>query len=95
MKVQVRRLPLHQNAKVFAVLYAVGSLVFVVPFGGASIFNAPVSMREYATFNMLALPFVYLLFGYVSAILLCWLYNVLAKLIGGFEFETESKQNAA
>ena len=32
MKIQINRFPVHQNAKVFAVMMAIVSFVFVIPF---------------------------------------------------------------
>jgi heme A synthase len=90
MKQQVARLSPHQNGKVFAVLAAVGSLVFLVPFFLFFIASAPQDARP-PMLALLAMPFFYLIFGYVMVAVSCFVYNLMFKYIGGFEFEsTES-----
>jgi hypothetical protein len=93
MKQQVARLSPHQNGKVFAVLMALGSLVFLVPFSAVFWFapadpNAP---RAWSFLPFLLLPVFYLIMGYISVAVGCWLYNVMFKYIGGIEFEAKSE----
>jgi len=90
MKQQVARLSPHQNGKVFAVLMAVGSLVFLVPFSAILLLtsadpNAP------PAWLFLLFPVLYLVMGYVSVAVGCWLYNIMFKYIGGIEFEAKSE----
>ena len=86
MKQQISRLSPHQNGKVFAVLMTVTSLIFLVPmFLIASAFmpegkGMPVLM-------MVLLPAIYLVVGYLGTALACAIYNLVAKVIGGIEFE--------
>ena len=97
MKIQISRLSPHQNAKVFAVLMAIASLLFVVPMFFAFQFmpmgvdarGNPVEPPS-ALFALL-FPFMYLVMGYVMVIAGCWLYNVMFKLLGGFEYEIREK----
>ena len=94
MKVSISRFSPHQNAKVFSVLMAVGSLVFAVPMfialsmipGGHDAHGNPVSAPP--AYIVLIFPMVYLVFGYVSILVGCWLYNLLYRVVGGFEYET-------
>lgn len=86
MKHQIARFSPHQNAKVFAVLMAVGSLVFLVPFMLLTIGMAPQGAAPPWAF-VIALPLIYLVFGYLSVALACWIYNVMYPHIGGIEFE--------
>lgn len=88
MKQQIARFSPHQNGKVFAILMAVGSLVFVIPFTLIAMASAPPEARPPALF-MLAMPVLYLVMGYISVAVGCWVYNVLFKHIGGIEYETE------
>ncbi|WP_284620803.1 hypothetical protein [Aquabacterium humicola] len=87
MKKQVARLSPHQNGKVFAILMTVGSLVFVLPFMLFGIAAAPKGSGP--PFLMVVIfPIFYLVFGYLSVAVGCWLYNTLFKYIGGIEYES-------
>lgn len=89
MKTRVQRFSPHQNAKVFAVLMAVSSLVFVVPFTLLASAFAPKG-SGFPAFIVLLFPVIYLVFGYISVAIGCWVYNLLAKFTGGIEFEAQS-----
>lgn len=86
MKQQIARFSPHQNGKVMAILMAVGSLVFVIPFMLIAMASAPAEARPPALF-MLAMPILYLVMGYISVAVGCWVYNLLFKYIGGIEYE--------
>jgi drug/metabolite transporter (DMT)-like permease len=90
MKQQVARLSPHQNGKVFAVLMALGSLVFLVPFSAVFWF-APADPNAPPAWLFLLFPVIYLIMGYISVAVGCWLYNVMFKYIGGIEFEAKSE----
>ena len=83
---QVRRFAPHQNAKVFAVLMTLGSLVFVVPFMLFAMATAP-DGQQMPWIMLVAMPLMYLVFGYLSVAVGCWLYNTLYPYIGGVEVE--------
>lgn len=86
MKQQIARFSPHQNGKIFAILMAIGSLVFVVPFTPLAFASAPPDARPPLLF-MLGMPVLYLVMGYISVVIGCALYNLLFKHIGGIEFE--------
>jgi hypothetical protein len=86
MKKQIERLSPHQNAKVFAILMAIGSLVFVVPFMLIASLAGPKDAGPPFFFFAL-FPVVYLIFGYLSVAAGCAIYNFMFKHIGGIEFE--------
>jgi hypothetical protein len=94
VKIQIARLSPHQNAKVFAVLMAIGSLVFVVPMFVAFQFIPPGvdaqgnPVNPPSTAFVLLFPFIYLVLGYLMVAAGCWLYNVMVRFLGGFEYET-------
>ena len=90
MKQQVARLSPHQNGKVFAVLMALGSLVFLVPFS-AIFWFAPADQNAPPAWLFLLFPIIYLIMGYISVSIGCWLYNTMFKYIGGIEFEAKSE----
>lgn len=94
MKQQIARFSPHQNAKVLAVLMTVGSLVFLVPM---MLFMSMASPREAQPpfLFFVAMPLLYLVFGYISVAIGCLIYNQLVKYTGGFEFETDETRERA
>lgn len=92
MKQQVARLSPHQNGKVFAVLMAVSSLLFLVPLFLIFAASAPDEERP-PLLMLLLLPVLYLVLGYIMVVIGCAIYNFMFKYIGGIEFE--SKGDAA
>ncbi len=93
MKQQVAKFSPHQNGKVFAVLMAVSSLVFIVPFGLFAMVSAPDGARA-PMFMFFFMPFIYLVFGYISVAIGCAVYNYMFKYIGGIEFESQASSDA-
>jgi ABC-type multidrug transport system fused ATPase/permease subunit len=96
MKKQIRRLSPHQNGKVFGILMAVASLVFVVPMFLIMLFVAPAVDQHgnpviFPKFLIIVFPILYLVFGYVATAIGSAIYNFLYNYIGGFEFEVEDK----
>ena len=85
MKQQVTRLSPHQNGKVFGVLMAITSLVFVIPF---FLFTLTLGGGGFQ-WMMLLMPLIYLFLGYISVALGCLFYNLMFKIIGGIEYESE------
>ena len=91
MKTRIQKFSPHQNAKVFAVLMAVTSLIFMLPF--ALYVNAVVPFKEtFSIASLILVPLVYLIFGYIAVAIACLVYNLLAKFTGGIEFETLSAE---
>lgn len=86
MKQRVARLSPRQNGKVFAVLMAFSSLVFLVPFGLFCPFAAPSGQRGEAAM-FLFMPFACLIVGYLSVAVGCAVYNFMFRYVGGIEFE--------
>jgi len=96
MKKQITRLSPHQNGKVFGVLMAVSSLIFLLPVVLMMSLSAPHLDQqgnpvEFPTFMFVLMPLFYLLFGYLSVAIGCILYNFLVKYIGGIEFVLEDQ----
>jgi hypothetical protein len=88
MKQQIARFSPHQNAKVVAILSAVASTIFLVPFMLLAMFAVPPGQRgEFPPIMLVVFPVVYLIFGYLFTVIGCALYNLLFRLIGGFEYE--------
>jgi hypothetical protein len=86
MSQQVARLSPHQNGKVFAVLMAVTSLIFILPF---FVFFGLIGMGggRPPVLTMLIMPVIYLVLGYVTVAIGCAIYNFMYRYIGGIEFE--------
>lgn len=83
---QIERFSPHQNAKVIAILMALGSLVFMLPLLlFASAFAPRGSGMPMST--LLIFPVVYLVLGYLGVAASCWIYNAMFKYVGGIEYE--------
>lgn len=98
MKNQIARFSPHQNGKVFAVLMALSSLLFVVPMAIAFAFipagfdanGNPLPQPPVAMF--LLFPILYLIMGYIMVAVGCVFYNFMFKYIGGIEYESKSPE---
>ena len=84
MKTQIKRLSPHQNGKVFGVICALGSLVFIIPvtlFMGAMGGMGSQGMGM-PTGMMLLFPLGYLVMGYLSVALGCMISQT--RSVGGW-----------
>lgn len=96
MKVQISRLSPHQNGKVFGVLMALSSLLFVIPMvivfslvpAGVDAHGNQIPKPSAALF--LLFPVMYLVMGYAMVAIGCKFYNFMFKYIGGIEFESNA-----
>ena len=96
MKTQIARLSPHQNGKVFAILMALSSFMFVVPMAlvfslipaGTDAHGNPVAQPS--VFMLLLFPVLYLVMGYVMIALGSVIYNFMFKYVGGIEYESTS-----
>ena len=85
MKKQITSLSPHQSAKVIGILYAVCALPFAL-FGAFGLLFASGNAPTFPFGFMIFAPFIYGVFGYVFFALFCWVYNHVAKRVGGVEF---------
>ena len=90
MKIEIRYLSPHQNAKVLAIIMTLGSLVFMLPFMAFSIAMMP-SGAPFPWAMLLVMPVAYLVFGYLMTLLACVTYNLMVRFTGGFEFTTDDR----
>ena len=88
MKQQVARLSPHQNGKVFAVLTAITSLIFFVPFFFLMSAFGPAQARP-PMFMLVVMPLAYLVITYVMTAVGCAIYNVVYQVVGGIEYESK------
>lgn len=87
MKHRISHLSPHQNAKIIALHMAIMSLIITVPI---ALITAIFGRAQGASFWLtIGMPLAYLVFGYVMSVVGCWLYNRLANLVGGIEFESQ------
>jgi hypothetical protein len=87
MKQQVSRLSPHQNGKVLGVLWAIVSLIILVPFFlVASAFGG--AERGFPLWAIFIAPVFYLILTYIVTAIACLLYNVITPMTGGIEYDT-------
>ena len=94
MNKQIKRFSPHQNGKVFAILMAVSSLFLLLPMIAIMSVMPPQFDQngnpvEFPMYILMIMPFMYLIFGYISVVIGCAIYNLVAKYVGGIEFEFE------
>jgi hypothetical protein len=73
-----------QAGKVFAVLYFIFGLVFAIPF---AFFGSFAGNGGFGVGFAIALPIIYAIGGLIVVPLCCLVYNFVAKLVGGLEFD--------
>ena len=87
---QIKRLSPHQNGKVFGILTALASLVFVIPMTlMVSLMPMPHGPGGPGVLFFLLAPFMYLVMGYIMTAVGCLIYNFAFPYIGGIEFESQ------
>lgn len=85
MKKQIVQVSILQSAKVMAALY----FVISIPMALLMMIPAMLSPAPGVSVGMLILmPVFYTLFGFLFSLFGAWIYNLVAKRIGGFEFQT-------
>jgi Transmembrane domain of unknown function (DUF3566) len=91
MQKQIVRISPFQTAKVVACLYFVITIPFIILFGIVSMF-APGPPRFGIIFAILA-PFIYACVGCVFCIIGAWIYNMVAKVVGGIEYTSDETRD--
>jgi predicted Co/Zn/Cd cation transporter (cation efflux family) len=86
MKKRIEQVSLVQNAKVVAVLYLLLSLPVLVILWVAAAFTGHGLVSGVA---LVVFPLIYALSGFVFTLIGAWIYNVVASMVGGFEFTTK------
>jgi hypothetical protein len=82
MKKQITSVSLVQTAKVAAAIYFVLACVGAVFFALASLFSGKFG----GFFLAILAPFIYAAVGFVFVFIGAWVYNLVAKRVGGIEF---------
>lgn len=92
MKKQITNISPVQTAKVMAILYFAISLPLVLLMGLMSLF-AP-GPRPPMIGVLAVMPFLYLFFGFIFTVVGAWVYNIVAKWVGGIEFTTSQNEDS-
>ena len=99
MKKQITRLSPHQNAKVSAILFAITTLPFML-LGLLMLKFMPVpptpeaGAPHFPALFFIMAPVLYAVMGYLMTLITCFIYNLIVKLTGGFEFEVREIPDA-
>ena len=89
MRYRISRIAVHQTALVLAVFYGVIALV-AMPF---IYLGSRAGVTPFPGYLAVVIPPVYALFGYIFGALACWIYNVVARWVGGVELVMEPHGN--
>jgi len=90
MKKQIINVSPFQTAKVFAVLYFLMSLPLIGLM--AIMFSFSPGPKPGLGF-LIFLPFIYLIFGFIFTAIGAWIYNLVAKWVGGIEYTSITIEN--
>jgi hypothetical protein len=85
MKKQILNIAPLQTAKIMAALWFVISLPFLLLMG-LMMFTMPGEARAAFGGMMLFMPVFYAISGFLFTLIGAWIYNMLAKRIGGIEY---------
>lgn len=85
MKKQILNISPLQTAKIMAALWFVISLPFLL-FMGVMMCTMPGEARAAFGGMMLFMPVFYAISGFIFTLIGAWVYNMLAKRIGGIEY---------
>jgi hypothetical protein len=93
MKRRLTRIAPWQAAKVCAVLYFVLGLIFAIPLTLLALFAEPQPGEEQVGLGLaIAFPFLYAVGALIFVPIACWLYNLVARIVGGLEVEVEARE---
>ena len=84
---EIKKIRIHQSAKVIATMTLLMSLVFVVPAVLWILFFTDTKIRL-DSLALLLIPLFYFLFQYIFNVVLFFFYNLASRLVGGIEVET-------
>jgi hypothetical protein len=86
---QIKSFAVLQTSKVMGVLYFLLGLLFVVFV--VVIAPAPKGHGHRGLFVIVLAPVFYGVAGFVFTAIICWLYNAIARRIGGIQFEVSGE----
>lgn len=98
MVTRVNRIAPFQAGKVSAVLYFIFGVIFSLPFAIVLTLAPPAHQANGAAppgpMMFIVMPFVYALVGLIFVPIMCWLYNLVAKWVGGIEVQLSDTADA-
>lgn len=89
----ITKIGIFSTGKLFAGLYGGMALLLSIFFLGGGLLNIlSGSDGGYALLGFgLFAPFIYAIFGFIFGIIGAFIYNLVAKVVGGLEFEVDKK----
>jgi uncharacterized protein YjeT (DUF2065 family) len=94
MKKQILNIAPLQTAKIMAALWFALSLPILL-FAGISMLTMPAGAKGMFGGMMVLIPIIYAISGYIFTLIGAWVYNMLAKRIGGIEYTSVEVANTA
>jgi len=86
MKKQITRISILQSSKIITVLYVLVGLIYTIPGILMIVFGGKELMIMGVVYCLM--PVIMAIFGFIFFVIFAALYNLLAKWLGGVEFET-------
>jgi hypothetical protein len=82
---RITRIAPWQAGKFFAVLYFIVGLIIAIPL---AVFSTAIpGQAGFGIGFAIAVPFMYAIGGLIFVPIACWLFNLVAKFVGGLDFE--------
>ena len=93
MKNQLVRISILQSSKIMTALYVLMGLIYTLVGIPMIIFGSPPIQKMGILY--LLMPILMGIFGFIFFVIFAWVYNTLAKRLGGFEVEFKNMDEAA
>lgn len=91
MKIQISRISIRQTAKLVGAVHVVlASPLLLLGMVRLSTRSMP-AIREISPIWLFLAPFIYGLGAYILALMMCLIYNFVARYFGGVEYTTSEK----
>jgi hypothetical protein len=91
MRIQISRISIGQTAKVVGAVHAVlASPILLLGIGRLFVRSTPIA-SEISPIWLFLSPFIYGLGAYIMALMMCLIYNFVARYFGGVEYTTSEK----
>lgn len=88
MKKEITSIDVHQSAKIISLTMSVVSVLFSIL--GIFLVLVGIAMGSYEMIGIgvvyIFMPIIYILFTYMFTALFLWIYNMLAKKVGGIKY---------
>ena len=92
MRRRITRVAPVQLGKVFAVLYAIFSIPIALIMAVAASFGPP--GQSMPLMFIIAIPVIYVVFGFIFTAIAAWVYNLAARWTGGVEYVAQDMSDA-